>query len=333
VKVNETRLVADSAEAGAMLTDPRLLNAWGLAFNPGGPAWISDNHSGIATVYETAKIDAGALLTVTVPNVGDAGGPSSPTGQIFNSGTSFMGDKFIVATENGSVAGWQPTDAGFPSTYTTRVDGAASGAVYTGLTIVPATTPILLAADFHNAKIDAFDTNYARIAGDGGAIWHDPNIPTGYAPYNVAAIGTSVYVAYAKQQPGSNDAQGGIGFGAISVFDVSGALTKSLIVVGAELNAPWGMAAVPAAGWGSLPTGTLIVGNFGDGAIHAFNPTTGALVATLASGVAPLIIDGLWGLAFGPDAADAGTTPQQLYFASGPHSQANGLFGYLTIAP
>jgi uncharacterized protein (TIGR03118 family) len=335
-KVTVTKLVADQSDAGAVLTDPNLVNAWGLAFNPSGPAWVSDNHTGVATVYETSKLDAGALLTVTVPTP-DGGGTAAPTGQVFNSTTSFMGDKFIVATEDGTISGWQPTDAGaLPASYTLRADSTASGAVYKGLGLVPAATPFLLAADFHNGKLDVFDSHYAPILPDAGGKWTDANVGTGYAPFNIMATSTNVFVTYAKQTPGSNDETHGAGFGAISVFDFTGTVVKTLVVTGKELNAPWGMTLVPASGWGSIPAGTLLVGNFGDGAIHAYDPTSGALLGTLYNGSVPLVLDGLWGIEFGPaDVADAGTgtNPQQLYFASGPGDEANGLYGYLTIAP
>ncbi len=208
-----------------------------------------------------------------------------------------------------------------------------------GLAIVPSTPQILIAADFHNARIDAFAAaDYSPVpAGDAGAAkWADPSIPSGYAPFNIVTIGTKVYVAYAKQDDPTNamDNAKGAGTGAISVFDVTGALVKSLIATGGPLNAPWGMTAVPAAGWGGFPAGALLVGDFGDGFIQGFDPTTGALLGSLVNGSgAPLTLDGLWAIEFGVANADAGEATSQLYFTSGPNDEANGLFGYLTIAP
>lgn len=352
-KVAETKLIADTPDAGAAKVDPNLLNAWGLAFNPSGTAWVSDNHAGVATLYSTAGGGTINPLVVTIPLPGPDGGlfpaadsgldPSAPTGQIFNAsaavpdaGTTgdFLGDLFILSAEDGTISGWQKADG---TQAVLRVDMSGANASFKGLQIVPATPPVLLAADFHNGAIDAFDTNYAPIAADAGAgAWHDPSIPAGYAPFNIYATGTSVYVAYAKQDAQAGDDTPGAGNGAVSVFSLTGALVKSLIpqTAGGPLNAPWGLTTVPTGGWGSLPAGALLVGNFGDGTIHAFDATSGALLGTfVGTGGTPLLIDGLWALAWGPNspqAADAGTLPTQLFFTAGPNKEADGLYGYLT---
>ncbi len=345
-KVTETKLFADTADAGAAHVDPNLVNPWGLAFNPSGPAWISDNGTGVATVYKTNS--TASLLTVTVPPPPGAptdAGPvtSTPSGQIFNSTADFLGDKFLISTEDGTIAGWQAGDGGTPSTNAVlRVNRNPAGAVYKGLAIVPSTPQVLLAADFHNNHVDVFDATYQVVTPDGGApdagaagSWSDPSIPAGYAPFNIVTIGTNVYVVYAKQDDPTNamDDSKGAGFGAISVFDFTGKLVKSLITIGGALNSPWAVVPVPTGGWGSLPAGALLVGNFGDGTISAFSATSGALIGrVVTSAGTPLVIGGLWGLEYGVvNDTDSGQSTSQLYFTAGPNDEANGLFGYLTV--
>jgi uncharacterized protein (TIGR03118 family) len=344
-KVAQTNLFADTADGGAPGVDPNLVNPWGLAFNPtAGIAWISDNGKGILTLYKP-NVPTPLPLVVTVPAVGDggadAGAMSTPTGQVFNAGAAsgnFKGDFFIVSTEDGTVAGWNPTanafnDAG-TAVATIQCDNMAEGAVYKGLAIAPSTPPVLLLADFHNARVDVLDATYKRITpvvtSDGGPAWSDPSVPAGFAPFNIVTSDSKVYVVYAKQKaPQNRDYVVGPGNGALSVFDVGGNLIKSLVTTGGALNAPWGMAVAPT-GWGQLG-GMLLVGNFGDGHVNAFDPTSGALVGGLATSTgAPLSIDGLWSLVFGVSAPDAGVATSQLYFTAGTNDEKDGLFGFLT---
>jgi uncharacterized protein (TIGR03118 family) len=359
VAVNSTLLVANAGDAGAEQVDPDLVNAWGLAFGPTGVAWISDNGTGNATLVPP-RLDGGALAAIVVPpppkeKAEDAGATSSPTGMAFNNvASAFKGDVFLVATEDGTIAGWQPSN---PGSFVIRVDQSAAdvagAAVYKGLAIVPSTPPVLLAANFHQGTIDVFDSNYAPVViTDGGAktvsdsgsvgsaasaatasIWTDSTLPSGYAPFNVAVLGQSVYVAYALQDSPKHDDTPGAGLGAVTVFDLQGNRVKSLLPVttGGALNAPWAMAIAPS-GWGAL-TGQLLVGNFGAGTINAFDTTTGAHTAQLATTAAqPLVIDGLWSLVFG-DNPDAGVPSSNLYFTSGPNLETAGRYGVLTLAP
>jgi uncharacterized protein (TIGR03118 family) len=348
-KVTQTNLFADALDGGAPNVDPNLLNPWGLAFNPSGIAWVSDNHAGVLTLYK-ANMATPLPLVVQVPLPDGGGGAlypaldsgmlSAPTGQIFNAsaavpdaGTTndFMGDFFIVSAEDGTISGWNPTLTDMTKA-ALRVDKSGGGALFKGLAIVPATPPILVAADFGNGVIDAWDANYAPIAAVTGK-WVDTTVPAGFAPFNIVVSGTNVFVAYAKQNAAKHDDMAGAGNGAISVFDFTGTLVKSLIPQSTTsvLNSPWGMAFVGTGGWGSLTAGTLLVGNFGDGGIHAYNATTGAMLGTLVDSTsADLHIKGLWSLIWGANAPDAGATPNQLFFTSGPNMEANGLFGYLT---
>jgi uncharacterized protein (TIGR03118 family) len=348
-KVTQTNLFADTADAGAPNVDPNLLNSWGLAFNPTGIAWVADNHAGVLTLYKANQATPVPLVVqVPLPDGGggalypalDSGMLSAPTGQIFNAsaavpdaGTTgnFMGDFFIVAAEDGTISGWNPSLTDMTKA-ALRVDKSSAGAVYKGLAILPSSPQVLVAADFHNGVIDAFDTNYAPIAAVTGK-WKDTTVPAGFAPFNIVVSGTNVFVAYAKQNAMMHDDVAGVGNGAISVFDFTGTLVKSLIPQSSTsvLNSPWGMAVVAAGGWGSVPAGTLLVGNFGDGGIHAYNPTSGALVGTLVDSTgADLHIKGLWSIIFGPNAPDAGANPNQLFFTAGPNMEDNGLFGFLT---
>jgi uncharacterized protein (TIGR03118 family) len=346
-KVTETKLFADTVDGGAANVDPNLVNSWGLAFNPSGIAWVADNGTGLLTLYKPNS-PTPVPLVVQVPLPSDAGAVypaldsgtnAAPSGQIFNAsaavpdaGTTndFMGDFFIVSTEDGTISGWNPSLADTTKA-ALRVDASGSGAIFKGLAIIPSTPPLLLAADFHNGAIVAWDTNYAKVAIAAGK-WVDSTVPAGYAPFNIVVSGTNVLVAYAKQDADKHDDVSGAGNGQVSIFDATGTLTKSLIPQSATgaLNSPWGMTTVPAGGWGSLTAGTLLVGNFGDGAIHAYDPSSGKLLGTMVTGAgSPLLIDGLWSLAWGPNAPEAGATPDQLYFTAGPNMEDNGLFGYL----
>jgi uncharacterized protein (TIGR03118 family) len=362
VAVNSTLLVANSADAGAEQVDPDLVNAWGLAFGPTGVAWISDNGTGQATLVPP-RLDGGALAGIVVPpppkaKLADATATSSPTGMVLNTvSTAFKGDVFLVATEDGTIAGWQPSN---PGSFVIRVDqsaadgAGAAAAVYKGLAILPSTPPVLLAANFHQGTIDVFDSNFTPVvSSDGGtpktvsdagsvgtaaaavgvSAWTDSTLPTGYAPFNVAVLGQSVYVAYALQDSAKHDDTPGAGLGAVTVFDLQGNRLKSLLPVttGGALNAPWAMAIAPS-GWGVL-SGDLLVGNFGAGTVNAFDPTTGAHTAQLATPAAqPLVIDGLWALAFGNN-ADTGVPSSKLFFTAGPDEETAGHFGVLTLAP
>lgn len=347
-KVTQTNLFADTSR-GAPNGDPNLLNPWGLAFTPTGTAWIADNHAGVLTVYK-ANLATPLPLVVQVPLTDengdalypalDSGMLSSPSGQIFNAsaavpdaGTTgdFKGDFFIVASEDGTISGWNPSLPDMTKA-ALRADKSVANAVFKGLAILPSRPPVLVAADFHNGAIDTFDANYTPIAPVTGK-WKDTSVPAGYAPFNIVVSGTTVFVAYAKQDAIMMDHVAGVGNGAISVFDFTGTLVKSLVPQSSTgvLNSPWGMAFVGTSGWGSFAAGTLLVGNLGDGAIHAYNPATGSVIGTVVdSRGADLHLNGLWSLIWGPNAPDAGANPNQLFFTAGPNGENDGLFGYLT---
>jgi uncharacterized protein (TIGR03118 family) len=305
----------DSDQAGAAQTDPHLLNAWGIAINPDAQIfWVSSNHDGSTPVY-----DAKGAIKPLDPQVAPASGtdPGSPTGMVFNAGTNFMADKFIVDTEDGQILGW-----GGSGDYAQRAAKADAG--YKGLALIgTGAAQMLLATDFHDATVDIYGADYKPVTKAGA--FTDTTIPAGFAPFNVMPIGDQVYVTYAKQDADKADDVHGPGNGYVSVFASDGTFTKSLIAAG-ELNSPWAVAWAPA-GFGALAN-TLLVGNFGDGAIHAYDPSSGALVGQLtsASGT-PLLIAGLWDLKVGP--AGATDLSSTLFFTAGPLDEAHGVFGKL----
>jgi uncharacterized protein (TIGR03118 family) len=316
-----TNLVSDQPGV-ALLHDPNLVNPWGIALNSaGGAFWVANNQTSMATLYSgdvNGSAFVKASLEVTIP--GDF-----PTGTVFNptqdfavtNGTTSAPALFLFASQTGFITGWNPTVA--PST-TAKV-GAMTDAVYTGLALgTAAGGTFLYAADFAHGKIDVFDGMFrlVHLAGT----FTDPEMSRKFAPFNIQNLGGRLYVTYARQskdEPGEE--RPGQGF--VNVFDTSGNLLQRL-VKHHQLNAPWGLAQAPA-NFGPF-SGALLVGNFGDGRILTFHPTTGEFLGTLddQSGK-PIEIDGLWGLTFG-NGATAGDR-NALYFAAGPDDETHGLFG------
>ena len=312
--VNE---VSDQAAVGAPTTDPLLVNAWGLSQAPGGNLWVSNNGTGTSTLYAPGTF-AKNPLNVTVPGAGGMQG--APTGTVFTSGTgtdfqiSANGinghSLFLFDGEDGTISGWAP---GVDLTHAiVAVDHSVDGDVFKGLAIVNLDVgQRLFAADFANNRVEMFDDNFQQT----GA-FTDPSLPAGYAPFNVQTLNGKVYVTFALHGQGLDEAHGA-GLGFVDVFDRSGHKIQTLVSNG-PLNAPWGLTIAPAS-FGKF-AGALLVGNFGDGKINAFNPKTGAFIGTLQSGGDhPLSIDGLWALTSGPD----GT----IVFSSGPGDESHGLVG------
>jgi uncharacterized protein (TIGR03118 family) len=314
----------------APVTDTNLANPWGLAFGPSTFFWISDNHTGLSTLYNST----GAVqpLVVTIPPPTGAQPPAAPTGVVFNNTTSFdLGTstpaRFIFVTEDGTVAGWYSG-----STAVIKADNSASGAIYKGVTIASnGANNYLYAADFHNGKIDVFNSNFAPATLTGS--FADAGIPAGFAPFNIQNIGGMLYVTYAKQDADAEDDVPGNGNGYIDVFNPDGTLLKRFASNG-PLNSPWGMTMAPAT-FGQFG-GALLVGNFGDGAINAFDIATGVFLGHLTDAKgAPISIQGLWDLKFG-NGTQAGD-PTKLYFtagiAGGGAIEDHGLFGSISYSP
>ncbi len=321
--VTQTNLVADQADI-APTVDHDLLNPWGLIANPtAGFFWVSDNHSGLATVY--SPTGGASVLNVKVPGPADQDGGfmASPSGQVYNgTAADFMGDKFIVDTEDGTISGWQSGTA-----FVRRVDASATSE-YKGLALIEnGTKAELLATNFETGKVDAFDGTYAPVASPGFVDSGIPAIPGDFAPFNVASLNGKVYVAYAKQN-GDGDDQAGAGNGYVSVFDTDGAFVSRLVSQGV-LNSPWALQIAPAS-FGAL-AGTLLVGNFGNGAINAYDATTGAPRGSLSDDKGALSIAGLWALVVGPKTATADYS-SSVFFTAGPGGEAHGIYGKLDVA-
>ena len=307
--------------------DARLVNPWGIAFNPQGFVWVANNGTSTSTLYDGAGVPQS--LVVAIPP--GAAGPAKPTGIVFNGSSAFQvtqggltgASAFIFAGEGGTLSGWSPGVN--LNNAILVVDGAAKGKIYKGLAISSAGgAPRLYAADFHNGVVDVFDGNFAPVVVAGAFV--DQNLPAGYAPFGIQAIGNQIFVSYAKQDAQAEDEVAGSGLGALDVFDTAGNLVQRLIPVGGKLNAPWAITMAPA-DFGPF-SNDLLVGNFGDGTINAFDPASGAFIGTLSDGNGtPVVIDGLWGLAFG-NGINAQPT-NTLFYAAGPADETNGVYGRL----
>jgi len=313
-----------STDAGAdamPAIDPNLVNPWGLAFNPSGPIWIANNGTGTSTIYNAQGQPQALVVTIPPPTGGTP--PSAPTGLVFNVTSAFMGDKFIFSSEDGTIAGWQTGTAA-----TTRAENATAHSVYKGLALgLRNNVARLYATDFHNGKVDVYDMSYNKITTSGG--FADATIPTGFAPFGIHAEGAAIFVTYAKQDADAKDDVKGAGNGYVNAFDFDGVLTRRLISQGA-LNSPWAIALAPS-DFGNL-SHDIIIGNFGDGRVNAYDASTGAFQATaITSGNVPLVIPGLWSLVFGNDTA--GAAHNQLFFTAGPGDEMHGVFGRLDFVP
>lgn len=311
-----TNLASDQSGV-ARSTDPDLVNAWGIVASGTSPFWISANGTGKSVLYNGAGQKLG--LVVTIP------GDGSVTGVAFaNVAGSFNGDTFLFDSEDGTVSGWR----GALGTSAETLVTASSANVYKGLT--DATTSLgtyAYLANFRAGTIDVLKGSAADPSLPG--TFTDPALPAGYAPFNVLNLGGVLYVTYAVQDAAKHDDVAGPGNGIVDQFDLNGNFVKRLVTGGA-LNSPWGLAIAPA-GFGDVG-GDLLVGNFGDGMIHAYNPTSGALVETLQDTTGhPLSIDGLWGLRFGNGAGSGSTST--LYFTAGPGGESHGLFGDIVATP
>jgi uncharacterized protein (TIGR03118 family) len=324
-----TNLVSDQPGVAPM-TDPTLVNAWGIAVGPRS-FWVSANGTDLSEVYvgDVAGSPLIAPFKVAIPG-------GAPTGQVANLTNDFVVSDgntsgpaaFIFASESGAVTGWNPTvPAG--SRVAQPAFQADDGAIYKGIALANnGSGNFLYLADFHNGKIDVLDSQYdlAHLAGD----FTDPHMKPGFAPFNVAAIGNKLYVTYAKQDADAEDDVTGKGLGFVNVFDLNGNFLNRFVNRG-RLNAPWAVVQAPPSNFGQF-SGDILIGNFGDGRINAYDPVTREFQGVLSSRPGrPIEIDGLWGLAFG-NGSTAGDA-NALYFAAGPDDETHGLFGSIRVAP
>jgi uncharacterized protein (TIGR03118 family) len=316
-----TRLVSDQAGKAQHL-DKQLVNAWGIASAPGSPFWVNDNGTGVSTLYDGNGVKQPLVVTIPSPHPGAV---SAPTGMVWNPTTDFVfqgwAQIFLFDSEDGTISGWFSSDG---TKAKTIVNNSKRSAIYKGLALGAAGGKnYLYATNFHAGKVEVYNGNFARatLAGD----FSDPAIPAGFAPFGIANIGGALYVTYATQDADKHDDVPGPGNGFVNIFDTQGRLLKHFVQRG-HLNSPWGVVRAPK-GFGRF-SGAILIGNFGNGQIHAYGPNGGFLGTLRNDAGKPVTIGGLWGLTFGgAKNAPIGT----LYITAGPGGEAHGLFG--SIAP
>ena len=335
-RYKQVNLVSD-IEGLAAVTDPNLVNPWGVAFSSTSPFWVSDNGTGVSTLYngEGTPIP----LIVTIPPPSGSTDTSTPTGTVFNGPAGFVVSKdgtsapafFIFDTEDGTISGWSPTvdlhnavlvvDNSQPG----GVDGSTEGAVYKGLAIAQTGNgSFIYANNFRDGIVEMYDADFHFVGS-----FTDPDLPPRYAPFGIRNIDGQLYVTFAEQGEGKKDDVAGRGHGFVDVFDTSGHLLRRFVSRG-RLNSPWGLALAPA-NFGKF-SGALLIGNFGDGRINAYDPVSGRFLGNLRNqhGQA-LSIDGLWTITFG-NGGFAGSA-NELFFTAGINDEADGLFGKLQSLP
>lgn len=325
-----TTLVSDGSATAANL-DPNLKNGWGIAFNPTGVMWVSDNNTQRSTLYDGNGLVQSLVVTIP-PNA--AGQNAGPTGIVFNKTTDFQisanggaasNAVFLWATDAGTIAAWSPKV--LPTQAVNAHDDGTGGAVYKGLAIgVNNGANLLYATDFHNKKIDVFDKSFNKV--QPGGSFTDPNLPAGFSPFGIAAIGNTLYVSYALLGSNGKTQVNGAGNGVVDAFDMAGNFVKR-IAAGGTLNSPWGMVLAPA-NFGSA-SNDLLVGNFGDGTVDVFDPNTNQLVGALPNPDGSTFKQaGIWGMSFGNNAANQPTNT--LFYAAGP-TPTTGVYGRIDVMP
>jgi uncharacterized protein (TIGR03118 family) len=331
----QTNLVSDIPGV-ARITDPNLVNPWGQATIGTSPLWVADNNANVSTLY-TGGVNGSNPKRVPLVVKIAGGAPDGTVGNTTGSTTDFlvhtsMGTapaNFIFASENGDITAW----SGAVSGTTARIEfGDGTANVYKGLALASAAgSNFLYATNFRQNRVDVFDGAFHRLTFPSGPFaanaFTDPNIPAGFAPFGIQLINGSLYVSYAKQDAAKHDDVAGPGNGFVDVFNTSGVLQTRLIRRGA-LNSPWGLVLAPSTFGGFA--GDLLVGNFGDGRIHAYDPVHGTLLGTLTNSDGnAIVIDGLWSLRFGNGTFG---DPSALVFAAGIVDESHGLLGEITPA-
>jgi uncharacterized protein (TIGR03118 family) len=334
----QTNLVSDGSVPAATI-DPNLVNPWGIALSSTSPFWVSDNGTGVTTIYNgdgTPRTIAGfTAITIAVPNgqPSPPEGMTSPTGDVFNPTSDFQISSngvtapavFLFATEDGTISGWNPTvNPGSTVLAVDNFDGG-NGAVYKGLTLGQTEDGnFLYAANFRNGTVDVFNSDFQQVNS-----FTDPNLPDGFAPFNVQVLDGHLFVTFALQDEAKHDDVAGAGNGIVDEFDLQGNLLHR-VASGGVLNSPWGLAIAPD-GFGKF-SNDLLVGNFGDGTINVFDPNSDKFLGKLkgADG-APIQIEDLWSLV--PGNSGTNTDPHKIYFTAGLQDEQHGLFGTLGAIP
>lgn len=320
-------------------TDNQLLNAWGVAFFPNGPFWISDNSSGLSTLYDGQGVKQGLVVTIP-PSAGEPPGTvAAPTGIVWNADDGHANEGFLIPaakggndnpaififdSEDGTIAAWNSDGEAVLVVDNFNVPPSANpvlnGSVYKGLALgTNATGNFLFATNFRQARIDVFDSSFAPATLDGS--FADPNIPATFAPFGIRNINGEIWVTYAKQNAQKHDDVAGPGNGFVDIFDTDGHLLRRFATRG-KLNSPWGLVQAPA-GFGPF-AGDILVGDFGDGRINVYWPDGNFVDQLEGTSGKPITINGLWTLVFG---GALHSSPETLYFTAGPGGEANGLFG------
>jgi len=333
-------------------TDPNLVNSWGLVINLTAKVfWIADNGTGVSTLYRPDGSpvllgQSGQNFVTLPPTLVDTATPpavptAAPTGIVFNNPATnafliptttnpvvFLPAIFLFDGEDGGIWGWNPGVDLLNATLIIKPSSpdATKNSVYKGLALANRTTggPTLYAANFRNGTVDVFDSSFKPVT---GGFVGDPNIPAGYAPFGIANIDNLLYVTFALQNPAKHDDVGGPGHGFVDVFSPDTGFIKRLIPFtpgpGHPLNSPWGLAEAPRE-FGKFGQDVLLVGNFGDGTINAFDIHTGASLGPLKNRRGEsLAFNGLWALFFFDD---------RLYFTAGIGDESHGLFGFIRRA-
>ena len=328
----ETRILVSDGSVPAGRVAPVMKNPWGLAANPTGLWWVANNDTGTATLVNNRGQVSSRVINVH----GAALGPRTarPTGVVFNTGSDFRvsnglvtaPSRFIFASEDGTISAFSPTlPTGTNRTFL-AVNRSGSNAVFKGMTLArTGGGDRLFVTDFRNRRVDVFNDRFQLVntAGD----FRDPQIPTNFAPFGIATINNKVYVSYARRSSNGVDDIPGAGSGFVNVFGLNGVLERRLIR-GGQLNSPWGMVVAPH-DFGDF-SGNLLIGNFGNGRINAFDLQSGRFRRAMRNERGLIIqIDGIRGLAFG----EGGSTGARnvLFFTAGPNGQRNGIFGNMSI--
>ena len=327
-----TNLVSNQSAEGSNPLDADLVNAWGISRSSGSPWWVSDNGTGLSTIYNNAGVKAGLVVTIPTgdPTLSTTG---TPTGTIYNgSSVDFVlpdgkPAAFLFVTEDGTISGW---NSSVSANTAEIVVNEKSQSVFKGVAAAQVdhettSTTYLYVADFRKGRVQVYDTSFhPALISEGD--FRDEWIPDGYAPFNIWNIGGNLYVAFAKQDAAKHDEVDGPGLGYVDVFSPSGRLLQRL-EYGPWFNAPWGLA-LASSDFG-LYSHDVLVGQFGSGEILAFDPVTGKYKGKLLDTTNnPITIDGLWGISFGNGSSVGAATA--LYFAAGPNGESNGLFGMIT---
>ena len=318
----QVNLVGDNDEYHPARIDANLVNGWGISFPTSGPAWVSAEGTGKSLVLNGDGTAVG-ISPVSIPGAGSST-VGDPTGQVFNNGRGFKlpnhnPARFIFVSADGTISGWNGG-----STAIKKIDDSPDASYFGAALAANGRDSFLYVANFAEREISVYDTAWAEI---NTMSFTDPDLPADYSPFNIQNIGGKLYVMYAKVGPGGDEIHHE-GFGLVDIYNPDGSFVKRFISFG-QLNSPWGIAKAPNGFWGdgSEMQDVILVGNFGDGRINAFD-MNGDFLGQLRSHGNPIVIEGLWGLMFAPPTSTA-INHNWLYFAAGPDDEEHGLFGYI----